>query len=160
MVLAAADQHGLDLDRSWVVGDHPRDREAGMAAGIAPERALLVGERFADLAEAAEFIVRSVEREAGSGAATTVVRLRAEDSALLDQAAEIVLSSGRAIAERTGVRVVSIAVRAGRVEAVLEAHRLAAMGFAGELRRAVNRWAAGRFGRGIFAEDPGKRDDD
>ena len=162
MILAAARELGVDLERSWIVGDHVRDREAGIAAGIAPGRAIRIGEgeSFSDLAEAADHIVRSTERTGGQGAPTTIVRLRADSAALLDEAAETVLSSGRAIAERTGVRVVSIDVRDGRVEAVLETHRLAAIGFAGELRRAVNRWAAARFGRGIFAEEPGKSDDD
>lgn len=33
MILAAADKLNLDLSRSWVVGDAPRDIEAGQAAG-------------------------------------------------------------------------------------------------------------------------------
>lgn len=162
MIVAAAVELDIDLDRSWIVGDHARDREAGIAAGIAPQRALKIGpgQPHVDLAEAADFIVRSVERASGRGAMTTIVRLRAESAALLEEAAETVLSSGRAIAERTGVRVVSMDVRGGQVEAVLETHKLAAVGFAGELRRAVNRWAASRFGRGIFAEEPGRNPDD
>ncbi|MCL4221297.1 MAG: HAD-IIIA family hydrolase [Phycisphaerales bacterium] len=162
MIVAAARELGIDLDHSWIVGDHARDREAGIAAGIAAQRALKIGpeEVHADLAEAAEHIIRAAEQARGRGAATTIVRLRAENAALLDEAAETVLSSGRAIAERTGVRVVNMEVRGGQVEAVLETHRLAALGFAGELRRAVNRWAAARFGRGIFAEAPGNNPND
>lgn len=161
MIVAAARELGIDLSRSWIVGDADRDRQAGIAAGIAPERALRIGEEqvYHDLAEAADHIVRLTERENGRGPATTIVRLRAESTALLDEAAEIVISSGRAIAERTGVRVVSMDVAGGRVEAVLETHKLAAVGFASELRRAVNRWAASRFGRGIFAEEPGRNPD-
>src|SRR5207249_1472708 len=33
MLLAAADAMGLDLERSWLIGDAPRDIEAGHAAG-------------------------------------------------------------------------------------------------------------------------------
>ena len=33
MLLEAAEQHGLDLARSWMIGDSPRDVEAGRAAG-------------------------------------------------------------------------------------------------------------------------------
>ena len=33
MLLAAARRHGLDLARSWMVGDHERDVEAGRRAG-------------------------------------------------------------------------------------------------------------------------------
>lgn len=43
MLLAAAESLEIDLDRSWMVGDAARDIEAGIAAGIAPERALRVG---------------------------------------------------------------------------------------------------------------------
>lgn len=158
MFIAAARELGLDLERSWVVGDQQRDCQAGIAAGIAPERALRIGEGAdcSDLAEAAEFIVRTVQHDVQGPSATTIVRLRAESAALLAEAAETVIASGRAIAERTGVRVVTITVRDGVIEAVLETHRLAAVGFAGELRRTVNRWAAARFGRGIFAEEPGR----
>ncbi len=33
MLLDLARRHGLDLSRSYMVGDHPRDAEAGIAAG-------------------------------------------------------------------------------------------------------------------------------
>ncbi|HOW98073.1 MAG TPA: HAD family hydrolase [Kiritimatiellia bacterium] len=41
MLLAAARRHGLDLGRSWMVGDHERDIEAGRRAGC---RTVRVGE--------------------------------------------------------------------------------------------------------------------
>jgi D-glycero-D-manno-heptose 1,7-bisphosphate phosphatase len=34
MLLQAARDHGLDLARSWTIGDKPRDIEAGRAAGV------------------------------------------------------------------------------------------------------------------------------
>jgi D-glycero-D-manno-heptose 1,7-bisphosphate phosphatase len=40
MLLAAARRHGLDLARSWMVGDQPRDIEAGRRAGC---RTIFVG---------------------------------------------------------------------------------------------------------------------
>ena len=40
MLLAAAEQHGLDLTRSWMIGDSPRDVVAGRRAGC---RTVLVG---------------------------------------------------------------------------------------------------------------------
>jgi len=40
MLIEAARQHGLDLQRSWMVGDHPRDIEAGRRAGC---RTVFVG---------------------------------------------------------------------------------------------------------------------
>jgi D-glycero-D-manno-heptose 1,7-bisphosphate phosphatase len=54
MIRAAAAELGLDLARSWLIGDAQRDIEAGIAAGIAPERCLLVGGGgLADVSEAA-----------------------------------------------------------------------------------------------------------
>src|SRR5688572_12582963 len=55
MILAAAADLGLDLGKSWVIGDAPRDVEAGVAAGIDASRCLLVGPggRFATVLEAA-----------------------------------------------------------------------------------------------------------
>ncbi len=43
MVLAAAKDLGLDLARSWMIGDAERDIEAAVAAGIAVERTIVVG---------------------------------------------------------------------------------------------------------------------
>jgi D-glycero-D-manno-heptose 1,7-bisphosphate phosphatase len=33
LLLAAATQHGIELGQSWMVGDQPRDLQAGLAAG-------------------------------------------------------------------------------------------------------------------------------
>jgi len=41
MLLTAAKRHGLDLARSWMVGDNERDVEAGLRAGC---KTVLVGE--------------------------------------------------------------------------------------------------------------------
>jgi histidinol-phosphate phosphatase family protein len=59
MVLAAAEELGLDLAASWLVGDAPRDVEAGVAAGLASGRCILIGTGGPeDLAAAAEAILR------------------------------------------------------------------------------------------------------
>lgn len=42
MLLAAAEMLHLDLTQSWLIGDAPRDLDAARAAGLPPERALLV----------------------------------------------------------------------------------------------------------------------
>jgi D-glycero-D-manno-heptose 1,7-bisphosphate phosphatase len=42
MLHAAAAELDLDLARSWLVGDAPRDVEAGIAAGIVPAHCLLL----------------------------------------------------------------------------------------------------------------------
>jgi len=43
MMAAAAAELELDLDASWLIGDAPRDVEAGIAARLRAERCLLVG---------------------------------------------------------------------------------------------------------------------
>jgi histidinol-phosphate phosphatase family protein len=67
MIHAAASELGLDLSRSWVIGDKPRDCEAGVNAGIAAERTLLLrtsseAGSCADLPEAAGVILRAIGR--------------------------------------------------------------------------------------------------
>lgn len=41
MLLQAAEEHGVDLANAWMIGDQPRDAEAGKAAGC---HTLLVGD--------------------------------------------------------------------------------------------------------------------
>lgn len=70
MLLQAAREHGLRLDRSWMIGDQPRDALAGRRAGCRGSLLVRTGraplpadaaERadgvFADLAEAARFVL-------------------------------------------------------------------------------------------------------
>ena len=42
MLLAASARHGIDLSQSWMIGDSPRDAEAGRRAGC---RTILVGNK-------------------------------------------------------------------------------------------------------------------
>ncbi|MFO0687484.1 MAG: HAD family hydrolase [Myxococcota bacterium] len=75
MLLEAAREHGLRLDRSWMVGDQPRDVLAGRRAGclgsllvrtgrtpVSAEAAPEADGVFADLAEAARFILARIDR--------------------------------------------------------------------------------------------------
>ena len=59
MILKAAMELGLDLSRSWLIGDAPRDAEAGVRAGLAPERCLLLGEgrKLAGILDAARLVI-------------------------------------------------------------------------------------------------------
>jgi len=61
MILAAAADLDIDLDRSWMVGNAARDVECAINAGIAPDRALRIGpgSSYAGLRDAAEHILRS-----------------------------------------------------------------------------------------------------
>jgi D-glycero-D-manno-heptose 1,7-bisphosphate phosphatase len=72
LILRAAAEHGLDLSRSWMVGDRESDVKAGLAAGC---RTILIGaggteevgvetaahERARDLLAAAELILSRIE---------------------------------------------------------------------------------------------------
>src|SRR5262249_16240531 len=54
MILAAATELDLDVPGLWLIGDAPRDIEAGLAAGITESRCLLIGRDGADIAAVAE----------------------------------------------------------------------------------------------------------
>lgn len=59
MILHAAATHGINLTRSWMIGDSQRDIDAALAAGIPPPRCLRIGEgqQFPDLLAAARHIL-------------------------------------------------------------------------------------------------------
>ena len=59
MITTAAAELGIDLSRSWAVGDMTRDVDAGVAAGIANDRCILIGPEgdAPDLAAAVAHIV-------------------------------------------------------------------------------------------------------
>lgn len=63
MLLKASGELGLDLSRSWLIGDMPRDCEAGVNAGLAPARCLLIGDQgeYADVLEAARHISKHTD---------------------------------------------------------------------------------------------------
>ena len=54
MLLGAAEEHGLDLKRSWMIGDHDYDIEAGRRAGC---RTVFVGEHAVP---GADFVVSNM----------------------------------------------------------------------------------------------------
>lgn len=55
---------------------------------------------------------------------------------------DTVVASAEAIAERTGVKLVSLEVDAGGVTAIVEGERIIAVGLAAELRRLTGAWYA------------------
>ena len=147
MILAAARELHLDLARSWLVGDAERDIEAGINAGIAPNRCLRVGGGGIDnLAAAADLILDRPNRAPRPAAASTIT-LTAAGAPLADRdTRRTVEAAARAIAERTGVPLIALQLDDHSVTATLAAHRLAAMGFMAELRRTTNDWYAHRHG--------------
>lgn len=80
----------------------------------------------------------------------------AAGGALADTAVhDTVVASAEGIAERTGVRLVSIEVDDGGVTALVEGDRLAAFGLAAELRRLTGSWYAKRYpGEHLWIEPP------
>lgn len=78
---------------------------------------------------------------------STVVLRALEGAPLRDGAIRsIVVATAHAIAERNGVEIVRLEVGDDRVCATLNVHRLAALGFAAELRRLTTNWHRSRHG--------------
>ncbi len=94
----------------------------------------------------------------------SAITLRAlEGRPLADGAVRrIVVATARAIAERHGVELVGVEPADDRVTLTLRTHRLAAIGFASELRRLTTAWyAGGHPGRQLWGEarvDPDEDD--
>jgi len=82
----------------------------------------------------------------------SVVSLRAlAEAPLRDEGVRAtVASTARAIAERTGIELVSLDLDHASVTARVATHRLAAIGFAAELRRVTNAWHRGRSGEPLW----------
>lgn len=74
------------------------------------------------------------------------ITLRAKEGAPLadDRLRETVVSTARAIAERTGVRLVSIEATDNQVSVELVTSEIGAVGFAAELRRLTEAWYMGK----------------
>ena len=154
MIFTALAEHTLDPDPSWLVGDARRDLEAGIAAGLHPSRCLRVGPNtpLRSIVDATKHIlnadtsvpadqfppIRAVD-------ATTVTLRAPEGAPLADESVRaIVEATAHAIAERTGIALLSLDSSDESVTATLASHRLAATAFMAELRRATNAWHAGR----------------
>jgi len=150
MILHAAEVHDLDLARSWVVGDQQRDIDAGVRAGIAPQRCLLIGRDVPDLLAGAIHIVRA---DAPTARASASIRLA--DPAILDdpRLRETITSSARALAERVGVRLLDLAWRDDRLEVEVDGPQIVAIGLAAELRRTTDAWYRAGTGRALWHED-------
>ncbi|MEQ8770249.1 MAG: HAD-IIIA family hydrolase [Phycisphaerales bacterium] len=157
MVAAAINELNLDPERSWMVGDKQRDLDAARAAGIAPQRALLLGpgKDIPDLAAAAEIILTPppVPRVLAASRVVLHADLSADPRPLADERVrETVIASARAIAERTGVELLDTSATDTALTATLAASRVAAMGFAAELRRTTNAWHTKRHDRALWLD--------
>jgi len=109
-----------------------------------------------------------------SASAGSTVVLRALEGRPLDDETirRTVIAAAEAIAERNGVELRSLEAEGDRVVATLDTGRLAAVGFAAELRRITTAWHRGRTGAehlwgepraepeeddpyGLFGDEPG-----
>lgn len=156
MVLAAAAELGLDLARSWLVGDAERDVEAGVRAGLARERCLRVGDgaTLDDLSAAADVIVAASDPGAARiarGAELAAFILRPEGRGLNDaRTAGTVLAAARARAEQAGLLLAEAVIEDGSLRLALATDRVTALGFIGELRAATDRWHRARHGVALW----------
>ncbi|MEM1167335.1 MAG: HAD family hydrolase [Planctomycetota bacterium] len=162
MLLDAAEELGVKLSESWMVGDSPRDIVAGRAAGCRTVLFLRPG-MGATAAAGADYAVSSLVDAAELIAASepiegekSTVTLRALVGAPLRERAvrDVVQATARAIAERNGVKLEALNVTDDSVVAELETSRLAAVGFAAELRRLTNEWYRSKFGVTTLWGDP------
>jgi hypothetical protein len=91
----------------------------------------------------------------------TTVTLRALEGEPLrhDVICQMVEAAARAIAERQGIALLGLSTDARSITMTLEAERIAAVGFAAELRRLTTAWYAQKFGRATLWGDPPTRGD-
>ncbi|MDX2146855.1 MAG: hypothetical protein SFZ23_04975 [Planctomycetota bacterium] len=91
---------------------------------------------------------------------TCTVRLFARDGEPLrdERVRETVVATAHAIAERTGVEIVSLEASASAVTVSLAIDKLAGMGFLAELRRLTDQWHEKKFARPLWpAPEDGER---
>lgn len=162
MVAAAVEELGLDLARSWMVGDKDRDLHSAMAAGVDESRCLRVGPGapYRGLAEAAQVIIERHTK--GPAAAAPIpasrITLRAHCTEerprpLADERTrETVLAAASGLAERTGISLLEMETADTYVVATLAIGRIPAMGFASELRKITNDWHKRRHQEPLWLE--------
>lgn len=154
MLFDLADNHAIDLTSSWMIGDAPRDCEAGKAAGCstilitedtsAPDSAN-VDHTAPSLLDAAQHVLASQEHQA------TTITLHPMAQGLADERVRAsVEAAAYALAERNGVHILSLSVLPDRLTASVEGPEIVAVGFATELRRTTDTWHAGRTGRTLW----------
>jgi hypothetical protein len=74
--------------------------------------------------------------------------------------ARMIVATAQAIAERHGVRLLQLDTAPDRVTAELGAGRVAAVGFAAELRRVTEAWYRGKHHKTLWGEPPADDGDD
>jgi len=153
MLLEAAKDLALNLPQSWLIGDAERDIQAGINAGLRPDRCLRIGPDapHADLAAATSHLLARHR-----GAQRCVVTLRAvSGEPLTDRSTrDTVVASARALAERTGIVLDDLRTTRDSIEVSILADRLTGIGFAAELRRSTNAWYEAKYHDGPLWGSP------
>ncbi len=164
MILAACAELNLDPSRSWMVGDKQRDLDAAIAAGVPESQTIRVAHDspVADLAHAARLILEleedphpdQLDHPTSSATLHPIDPLAHPLSD--DKIRRTVESTANAIAERTGIRLIELDTTDTAVTATLATHKLGALAFMAELRRATNRWHRAHTGQDLWpsANDP------
>lgn len=82
------------------------------------------------------------------------VTLRAKSGTPLadERTADVVEATAHAIAERTGVVVLTVQIEGDAITATLRAPTIVAIGFAAELRRLTERWYNAKHGTTLWGE--------
>lgn len=91
-----------------------------------------------------------------NGEPASEVTLRALEGRPLERESirGMVEATARAIAERQGVEVIAVRTQPDRISVRLQVGRIAAIGFAAELRRLTGTWYARKFGGTLWGDAP------
>ena len=154
MIVAACKELNLDPARSWMVGDKQRDLDAAIAGGVPASQTIRVAHDspIANLAHAARLILNIDDEQAAHP--TTTVTLKAINEFGQPLADERIRSTveacATAIAERTGIRIISIQTTDSSIAATLDLHKLGALAFMAQLRNDTNRWHRSHTGKNLW----------
>jgi len=160
MIEAACKELNLDPNRSWMVGDKQRDLDAAISAGVPELQTIRVAHdsSVADLAHAARLILEIEEppHEQPTSSATLHPIDPYAHPLADEKIRRTVESTAVALAERTGINLIELKTTDTSVTATLATHKLGALAFMAELRRATNRWHRAHTGHDLWpsANDP------
>ncbi len=160
MITSACKELNLDPARSWMIGDKQRDLDAAITAGVPESQTIRVGtdSPCADLAHAARMILNieespdDLDQTTSSPTSTvTLSAIKPHESPLSDmRVRETVESCAHAIAERTGVKLISLETTDTSISASIEIHQLGALAFMAQLRNDTNRWHQAHAGHPLW----------
>jgi D-glycero-D-manno-heptose 1,7-bisphosphate phosphatase len=152
MISAAAREHNIDLESSFMIGDKQRDLDAAIGAGVPASQTIQVGPNAdcPDLAHAARTIL-NIDHTPKPTTSVTLRALDASSRPLSDERTRsTVESAARALAERTGITLSDLSLSDDAVTATLAIHQLGALAFMAELRRTTNSWHAHTHGSPLW----------